>query len=549
MKRFNLNFKQTIKQTCLYTLKSLQFFSAVLVIVLFALGCTKKNKADYNLDLKETLRWNISSEPPSLDWTIATDTTSSRLTDLLMAGLTKYGFSESEVNVLPCLATSWESSKDMKNWTFTLRSDVKWSDGVPFTAQQIIDGWERLLNPKTGAEYANFLFNVKNAKEYLEGKITDFSKVGVSINTKGQLVVNLIDSQSYFPSLLSHHSTFPIRKDIIAKYGDKWTEPTTYVGLGAYTLKVWDHDKAVVLERNEMFFGKSPKVKYILGRVIPEASTALNMFKKGEIDALDEVPSVEIDKINKMPEYTRNPILAVYFYGLNVKRPPLDNVKVRRALNMAIDRNEVIKVLGGGKIPAYNGVPPGLLGHDANIGLKFDAAAAAKMLDDAGYKDRSKFPRLQLGFNTNENHQRIAENIQAQVKRNLGVTIELLNEEWKTYLKSMQAKNYQIYRLGWVADFPDADTFINLFVTNGGNNHTLWSNKKYDDLIKKGVSENNPEKRKQIYYEAQRLISEEEAPFIPIYYYTSETLVNSRIKNYPHNVMGKFDVEDMEIVK
>jgi oligopeptide transport system substrate-binding protein len=533
------------------TLSSGSFRIRTLVAVgaslIMAIGCTKKSKVDYNLDLAETLRWNIQTEPPSLDWHIATDTTSSRITDAMMEGLVTYGYNGDETTIEPALASSWESSKDMKKWTFTLRSDVTWTDGVAFTAQHVIDGWERLLNPKTGAEYANFLFNVKNAKKYFEGKIKDFKEVGVAINEKGQIVVQLETPQSYFPAILGHHSTYPTRKDVIEKFGDKWTEPGNHVSLGAFKLKIWDHDKAIVLERNESYFGKKPAIKYILGRVITEQSTALNMFKKGEIDALDEIPSVEIEKVKQMPEYKKTPVLAVYFYGLNVKRPPLDNVKVRRALNLAIDREEINKALGGEKIPAYNIVPPGLSGHNAAIGLKFDPEAARKLLDEAGYKDRSKFPRIQLGFNTNENHQRIAENVQAQLKRNLGIELELTNEEWKTYLKNLHAKNYQMYRLGWVADFPDADTFINLFITNGGNNHTLWSNKKYDALIEQGVAEIDVEKRKQIYAEAQKIINEEDVPVIPLYYYRNQYLVNKRIKGYPMNVMNKFSPNEIVI--
>jgi oligopeptide transport system substrate-binding protein len=514
---------------------------------LFIFGCTKKSKIDYNLELKETLRWNIKTEPPSLDWIVATDTTSARITDCLMDGLIRYGFNADEVLTQPALATSWESSKDMKTWTFTLRQDVKWSDGVAFTAQQVVDGWERLLNAKTGAEYANFLFNVNNAKNYYEGKVKNFNDVGIKINEKGQLVVSLESPQSYFPSILGHHSTFPVRKDVIAKHGDKWTEPGNIVSLGAYNLKIWDHDKAIVLERNENYYGNKAKTKYILGRVIHENSTALNMFKKGELDALDEIPSIEVEKVKQMKEYQRVPILAVYYYGLNVTKPPLDNVKVRRALSHAIDREEINKILGGEKLPAYNMLPPGLLGHEPNIGLKFDPETAKKLLDEAGYTDRTKFPRLQLGFNTNENHQRIAENVQAQLKRNLGINIEITNEEWKTYLKTLEAKNYQMYRLGWVADFPDPDTFINLHITKGGSNHTLWSNKRYDELIKKGVMESDKEKRKQIYYEALRLINEEDVPVIPLYYYRDQYLVNERVKNYPKNVMHKFYANEIEL--
>lgn len=522
---------------------------AAVSLTLLLSACTKKSKVDYNLDVSETLRWDIQTEPPTLDWVKSADTTSARIQDCLMRGLTEFAYNAENVDTVPALAEKWESSKDMKTWTFTLRQDVKWTDGVAFTAQHVLDGWEYLLNPKTGAQYANFLFNVKNAEAYFQGKVKDFNEVGVKINEKGQIVVQLVLPQSFFPTILVHHSTWPVRKDLITKFGDKWTDPANLVVLGPYKLKIWDHDKAVVLERNENYFGEKAKIKYILGRVIHERSTAINMFKKGEIDALDELPNVDIPSLRTMKEFKSGPELAMYYYGMNIKRPPLDNLKVRKALNMAIDREEINKILSGTKIPAYNIVPPGIVGHDATIGLKFDVEAAKKLLDEAGYVDRSKFPKIQLGFNTSENHQRIAENVQAQLKKNLGVDVELVNEEWKTYIKSLEAKNYQMYRMGWVADYPDADTFVSLFVTNGGNNHTLWGNARYDALIKKGLSEIDKEKRRQIYIEAQRIINEEEVPIIPLYYYRRQALVSERVQNYPNNVMFRFNVNEASLVK
>lgn len=535
------------------TMRNIFFKSSLILalgLFLISSACTKKKKEAYDLDVSETLRWDIMTEPPTLDYIAATDTTSSRITDALMEGLARYTFQENDVGLEPALATTWEGSKDMKTWTFSLRDDVKWTDGVPFTAQHILDGWERLLNQDTKAMYANFLFNVKNAKAYYDRKIKNFSEVGVKINDKGQIVVQLEAPQSYFPSLMVHHSTWPIRKDIIAKYGDKWTEAGNYVGLGAYKLKIWDHDKAVVLERNDDYFGKKAKIKYILGRPITERSTALNMFKRGELDAMDEIPSIESQNLKTMKEYHLVPKLAMYYYGFNVTKPPTDDVRVRKAINMAIDKDEVNKVLGGEKIPANNILPPGLLGSDQSIGLKFNVEEAKKLLDEAGYKDRSKFPRIRLGFNTHENHQRLAENVQAQLKKNLGIEIELANEEWKTYIKSLESKKvYQFYRMGWVADYPDPDTFISLFVSNGGSNHTGWSNKPYDDLILKGVSEFDKEKRKQIYADALRIINEEEVPVIPLYHYRDQTLIHQRVKNYPQNVMHKFYVNETELVK
>ncbi len=512
-------------------------------------ACTRKAKLDYGLPLNQTLRWNIITEPPSLDWTLISDTTSSRLLDAMMEGLVRYGFKDGNVQVLPSLASSWQPSKDMKTWTFTLRQDVKWTDGVPFTGQQIIDSWERLLNPKTGAEYSNYLFIVKNAEAYFDGKIKDFNQVGVKLNDKGQLVVTLERPESYFPAILGNECTFPIRKDIIAKYGDQWTTPAHMVTLGAYKLKTWDHDKAVVLERNDGYFGQKPKIQYILGLVISDQSTALDMFKRNELDALDEIPTIDEESVRTMKEYRQVSTLGLYYFGFNVKMKPFDNVKVRQAFAMAIDKDEINKINGGRELPANSIVPPGLVGYNANVGMKFDPEKARKLLDDAGYKDRSKFPHVTISFNTDENHQRICENVQAQLKRNLGIDVELTNEEWKTYLKSLQAKIYPMFRFAWIADFPDADTFMNLFESNNANNDTNWVSKKYDSLVTQAASELDNQKRQQLYDQAQKLILEDDAVIVPVYFYREQYLVNSRIKGYPLNVMMKFYPQDMEIVQ
>ena len=219
-----------------------------LCLSFFFVSCFKKKKSDWSLfPVENTFRFNISAEPPTLDWNKATDTTSSLIVDNIMEGLLDYDFSKGQVGLKPALAIQWTSSQKGKKWTFTMRKGVKWNDGKTFTAQQVLDGWERLLNPQTASLYAYFLYPIKNARAYNEGKIKDFSKVGVSVNKKGQLIVELEKSKSYFPYFVSHTSTYPIRKDIIEKYGDQWTDPKNIVTLGTYNLTQWIHDKKIAL--------------------------------------------------------------------------------------------------------------------------------------------------------------------------------------------------------------------------------------------------------------------------------------------------------------
>lgn len=518
--------------------RSLGFILISLSLVFSA--CTKKqNSTEYGLDIKETLRINLQQEPPSLDWSKATDTTSALVVLNMMDGLVDYNLNDPELAAIPALASEWSSAENAKKWTFTLRKDVKWSDGVDFTAQHVIDGWERLLNPATASEYAYFLFGIKNAKAYNEGKVKDFSQVGVAIDKEGKLQIELEQAQSYFPYLLTHHSTYPLRKDVVQKFGDKWTAPENIVTLGAYKLKVWEHDKAIVLERNDGYYGEKAKTKYVLAYMINELSTALNLFDSGKLDVQSSLPSREIGQLRKRPEYKEKGTLGTYYFGMNTKKAPFDNVKVRSAFNHAINRKEITDLLAGGQVPLTSWIPAGMFGYEAERGIKFDVEKAKQLLDEAGYADRTKLPKVTLAFNTNEDHQRIAENIQAQISKNLGINIELKNEEWKVYLSSLRSDTPQIYRMGWVADFPDPDNFMNLMTSYSENNHTKWGSPKYDELISKAVSITTKDERRGIYSEAQKILAEIEVPVIPIYSRVSQELVSSRVVNYPLNAMER----------
>lgn len=520
--------------------KRLMSLVVIFSCALLALSCTKKEKKlDYDLPLAETLRINISQEPPSLDWSKSTDTTSSLIENNIMEGLVEYDLKDPELNLVPGLATEWESSKDGLTWTFTLRKGVKWTDGGDFTGQQVIDGWERLLNAATASEYAYFLFGVKNAQAYNQGKIKDFSQVGIKVDGE-KLVIQLERPLSYFPYMLAHHSTFPIRKDVIEKHGDRWTEPANIVTLGAYKLKIWEHDKALVLERNDGYYGEKAKTRYVLAYMINEMATAINLFDSGKIDFQYNLPSRELRQLRSRKEYKEGGILGIYYYGFNTKKAPFNNVKVRKAFAHAIDRKQITTMLAGGQIPLSGWVPVGMFGYEPERGLQFDPEKAAQLLDEAGFKDRSKLPKVKLAFNTNEDHQRIAENVQAQIKKNLGVDIELSNEEWKVYLASLKSDTPQIFRLGWVADYPDPDNFINLLASYSDNNRTHWASKKYDEMINQGILEVDKTKRRQIYSDAQKMITEDETPVVPIYSMVSQVLLSERVQGLTMNSLTRY---------
>lgn len=514
----------------------------VTLLAVFALsGCTRNtNKLEYGLDVKETLRINIEQEPPTLDWSKATDTTSAMVISNIMEGLTEYDLKDPSLKLIPALATEWTASNNAAVWTLTLRSGVKWSDGVDFTAQHVLDGWERLLNKATGAEYAYFLFNIKNAKAYNEGRVTDFKEVGIRINEKGQIVVELTQPMSYFPYLLTHHSTYPIRKDLIQKFGDRWTEAANMVSLGAYKLTRWDHDKALLMERNDGYHGEKAKIKNVLAYFINEYSTALNILRAGKLDFQHSLPFKEVSELRKEPGYHGVGILSTYYYGFNTRKPPFDNVKVRQAISYAIDRKQITDLLNAGQQPLTSWIPKGMFGHEEKRGLNFDIEKAKKLLDEAGFKDRSQFPAITIGFNTNENHQRVAENVQAQLKKNLGINVQLANEEWKVYLNRLKTDPPHIFRMGWLADYPDPDNFLSLITSYSENNYTGWKNLEFDKFIAEGAATADPAKRKSIYSRAQEILVEQDVPVAPIYTAVSHFMISPRVKNFPATSLDRF---------
>lgn len=535
---------------------SVTFLIAVTTIFVAALSaCTSRSSSTSftaadgrKLELKsnETLRINLSSEPPTLDWSKATDTTSSHVINNVMEGLVSYNLADKELALVPALAREWKPSEKARVWTFQLRSGVKWSDGVDFSAQQVVDSWRRLMAKETASEYAYFLFAIKNAKAFNEGKLP-WEQVGVSVPTPGVIRVELEKPLGYFPQMLTHASTFPIRLDLIKKHGEKWTEAGNLVGLGPFKLALWQHDREIVLEANESYYGGAPLLKYIHAQMIIEQVTAISLFDAGKLDTVDGIPSAELKTQRARKEYRSTGILQTYFYPMNTKKPPMDNVHVRRAIAHAIDRQKVVQVLGGGQIPLTGWVPSGMFGYFADVGLEFNLDKAKAELAKAGYGPNKKVPKIEIHFNTNEDHQRIAEIVQSQLKENLGIEVELKSEEWKTFLSHLKTDPPQLYRFGWLADYPDPDNFMNLMTSYSDNNRTRWGDPRYDKIVEEASAEIDPEKRRELYRKASQILLVDGAPVAPILTSVAHMLVSNRVENFPINAMRRFEYKAVRI--
>ncbi len=518
------------------------------IISLVLFGCTRKQSSSlpFGLKVNETIRVNYLTEPPSLDWSKSTDTTSSFIQTNIMDGLVQFDFDAPTLKVKPALASSWEHENNTV-WTFKLRDDVKWSDGTPLVASHFVDGWERLLRPTTASEYAYYLFVIKGAKDYNSSKIKDFGTVGVQAVDDHTLKVTLDKSISYFPLMLTHHTTYPIRLDVIESHGeDVWADEGKIVTLGAYRLSKWQHDNLIHLERNEEYYDEKAKTKNILVYMVAEHSTAVSLFDTGKLDFQSEVPKSEIRAIRQRPEYRNLSNFGVYYYGFNTEHELLSDKRVRRAIAMSINRAEITEVMGGGELPTTNIIPKGLIGYNENIGIKFDPEGAKKLLADSDIDLTGK--KILFHFNTNENHKLIAENVQAQLKKNLGLELELKNEEWKVYLQTLKAGNFDIFRMGWISDYPDPHDFMSLMLSYSDNNRTKWKNSTYDEKVTEASSESDEQKRITIYNEAQKILLEDEVPILPLYIYNTNILISNRLKDFPENEMRQFPMKGVSIV-
>jgi oligopeptide transport system substrate-binding protein len=494
--------------------------------------------------IPQELKIRIHTEPPTLDWNLATDHVSITMILNLMEGLAAF---DKDLKAKPALAQSWKVSKDGKTYTYTLRPNLTWSDGTPLTAQHFVDGWERLLNPATASEYAYFLFDVVGAKEYNEGKLKDVSKLGFSAPDARTFVVQLNKRASYFATIPTFSVTFPIRKDLVAKHGKNWTKPDNLVTAGAFTLGEWRHDSRLSLKANPRYWGGKPKLEKVTAFIVGEDTTAINMFESGQLHYMARLPALEIERLRKNPAYRNMPYLRGYYYGFNTEKAPFNNVKVRQAFAHAVNREEIVSLLKGGQTPTTSWVPKGMPGHEPKVGLEFNPAKAQKLLAEAGFPGGKGFPPVTFIFDTRDDNKVIAERLQAQWKKVLGVELKAQNEEWKVYLNRLKSDVPPLYRLGWGADYPDPDNFLNLFTSYSGNNYTRWKNAEYDELIELAAGESSMPKRLALYRKAQELLLEEHAAIIPLFVDALNVMVSPQVKGLELNAMDQLILKNVHL--
>ena len=456
---------------------------------------------------------------------------------------------------VPGVAQSWQISDDGLVYTFHLRENARWSNGDPHNAHDYVWSWWRALQPALGNLYAYMYFPIENAKAYYEGKISDFSQVGIRALDDHTLEVRLENPIPFFLQLLDHYSLFPVHRPTVEKFGradqrgTRWTFEGNLVGNGAFQLKEWKINRYLSVERNPYYWGADQvQLNQIYFYPTENITTEERMFRAGQLHYTYEVP------VDKIPVYRDkqssalqiSPYLGSYFYRFNTRVEQLKDRRVRRALAMAVDRQKIAdQILKAGQIPAYAITPPDTMGYSPQSDLHYNPQAARELLAEAGYPDGQGFPITEILYNTQEEHRKVAVAIQQMWKETLNIDVVLLNQEWKVYLDSVSSGNYAIARAGWIGDYVDANNFLDMWICGGGNNRTGWCNPDYDRMIlQQAPKAASQEERLQIFTQAEKLLLEE-MPVIPLYIYVSKHLVSPSVKNFPKNILNQPSFKDI----
>jgi oligopeptide transport system substrate-binding protein len=534
----NEKFPSQTQRILLYT------FIASLSVGILLSGCSKRESPVKIGNREQILHLGNGSDPQDLDPHTTTGIPESNIIKALTEGLVS--IDPADLTPVPGAAESWDISDDKLTYTFHLRKSGVWSNGDPVTASDFVFSFQRILSPALGCAYAYMLFCIENGEKYYKEEITDFSMVGVKAIDDYTLRIKLRAPTPYFLSSIHHHSWFPVHPATVLKYGtidqigNAWTKPGNYVGNGPFTLQLWGYDKKIVVKKSDSYWDKAMvRLNEIHFYPIGDHKVEERSFRAGQLHVTSTIP---LDRVphyidSKSPLLHIAPYLGTYYYAMNVNRPPFDNIKVRRALALAIDREKIVKYVTKGKEkPAYNFTPPETAGYTARAQIVGGPEEARKLLSEAGFPNGEGFPKTQLLYNTSDAHARLAAAIQHMWKTELNIHIELVNMEWKVFLATTQEKKYDISRQAWVGDYVDPNTFLDMWITGRGNNRAGYSNKKYDELLEKAATAMDQKERHEYFQEAEKLLLEE-MPIIPVYFYVSKSLVKPSVKGWLPNVL------------
>lgn len=512
--------------------------------LLFA-ACTRRETPVAEGIRTGTLLVGNLAEPQELDPQLISAYTDQNIAVALFEGLC--ALDERTSQPVPAAAERWEVSADGLVYTFHLRASARWSNGDPLIASDFVASWRRVLAPSLAAEYAYLLYPLRNAAALNSGKLTDPAALGAEALDDRTLRLTLERPTPYLPALTAQPVWFPVNPRVLAKYGainqrlPAWTQPGNLIGNGPFILAEWTPNARLVVARNPAYWDAAA---VRLGRIIffPTESPEVEErnYRAGQVHVTYSLPTAKIDTYRATnPAALRlDPFLQAVFLRFNTTRPPFGDPSVRRAFSLAIDREALAThVLRGAGTPAVTFTPPDCAGYTARARVPTDYAAARRLLAAAGFPDGKGLPALDLQVRNDEYQPRLAEVLQAAWKKELGVTLTITPLEQKTWVQNQQTLNYALSGAGWIGDFVDPVTFLDLFVSGGGNNWTGWADPAYDRLIGQAAATADPAARHEFFQQAEaRLL--EQAPVAPVYFGVRAYLIHPAVRGWAPTLLG-----------
>lgn len=495
----------------------------------------------------QKLTFNLAADPETIDPQLNTTVGGSVIISNTFEGLIAF---DENLKPIPGAAESWEISDDGLVWTFKIREDANWSDGKPVTAGDFEYAWKRAVAPETGCEYAYQFDLIKNGTKCYTGEVP-VDELGVKVIDDKTFEVTLEAAASYIIEIFGFPTLYPVRKDMVEKDPEGWAfNPETFISNGPFKLEKYTQNDVLTLVPNKEYWDKDRvKLDELNFIFITEQSTALAAFEAGDVDGIDEVPTQEIPRLQTEEEdFIIAPDLATYYYSFNVNEPPFDNIKVREAFAKAIDRNAIVTTVTlGGQQPATGFVPPGIMtggvdfreaGSDYGIDpMAAQVEEARKLLAEAGYPNGEGLPKITLRYNTSENHKKIAEAVQEMWNKNLNINVELENMEWRVFVPARQNGDFQVARNGWSGDYNHPMTFLDLYLSDSGNNASQWKNPEFDKLIQEAKLSTDDKAQAELMHKAEDLMLNDWI-MMPIYYYTHPMMMKSYVKGWYRTPLG-----------
>lgn len=515
----------------------------ILAMGLIVTGCGTSGETGEAKEMK--MSWNPGAEPKTLDPQMSSGIPEAIIELSLFEGLTRL---DENNNPVPGIAESWDISDDQMTYTFHLR-DSQWNDGTPVKASDFKFAWLRALDPANAAEYSYQLWYIKNGKAFTEGT-AKAEDVGIEVIDDKTLKVSLEAPTPYFLSLTAFPTYFPVSEANVTANPEWNLAPETFVSNGPFKMQTWSHnDKIVVVKNDKYWDADAVQLTELTFNLIEDPKSALTAFEAGQLDGTDNIPAEDIDRLKAEGKLITAPYLGTYYYMFNTTKEPFDDKRVRQAFAYAIDRQSLIdNVVKGGQTPAYSFVPGGI--PDAEEGKTFrevggdyfteDVEKAKALMAEAGYPNGEGFPEVTLLYNTNTNHQIIAEALQDMWSTNLGVEVKLTNQEWKVYLESRNTLSYDIARAGWIGDYADPMTFMDMWMTESLNNDTGFANAEYDKLIDTANKTGDQSVRMAAMHDAEKILMDE-MPVMPIYFYVNNYVASDKVKGVARSPLGFID--------